>query len=168
MSFPKSHCLGCGVNMASKKPYERRVLCSVAGEQVRDSWKEVMLAKLAMCELDLDLDKMIGTEEEPGYMCRLCFEKYKKLSHLRNELLGKAGEALAQINTLPELPTRKRKSDSVALYPPSKRILSGNDQASPAVVVSSMFIHNYVQMFSCITGSGQLQTTEDLCSNSFP
>ena len=59
MSFPKSHCLGCGVNMASKKPYERRVLCSVAGEQVRDSWKEVMLAKLAMCELDLDLDKMI-------------------------------------------------------------------------------------------------------------
>ena len=125
-------------------------MCSIAGEQVRETWKEVMSAKLSSCELELDLDNMIGTQDNPGYMCRSCFDKFKTFSNMRNELLEKAAEALAEMTTVPLLPThsltsgRKRRGDSLQ-QPPSKRLFSEDDQASPAVVVSSMIgMHTYI------------------------
>lgn len=68
MSVPERNCLGCGVNTDSKKSYDRRVLCSIAGEQVRETWKKVMSAKLTSCELELDLDSVVGTQDNPGYI----------------------------------------------------------------------------------------------------
>ena len=95
MSGAEKYCLGCGEDMDSKKIYDRGMLCSVAGE-VREIWKEVMSAKLTICELELDIEKMVGTQENPCYICRSCFGKYKTLAKLQDELSEKAGKALQQ------------------------------------------------------------------------
>ena len=138
MSGAEKYCLGCGEDMDSKKIYDRRVLCSVAGE-IREIWKEVMSAKLTLCELELDIEKMVGTQENPRYFCRSCFGKYKTLAKLQDELSEKAGKALMKMNpTVPPLshmPARKRKGHPLHQQPPSKRHFSGKDQTSPSAVV---------------------------------
>ena len=46
MTVPQRNCLGCSVNVDSKESYKRRVMCNITGEQVRETWKEVMSARL--------------------------------------------------------------------------------------------------------------------------
>ena len=84
-----THCLGCGEDLQCKKPYQRRVLYTVQGEQVREMWKEVISSKVTVSGLDLDIDSMVGTKENPGFMCHSCFDKYKTLVKLREEMLQK-------------------------------------------------------------------------------
>ena len=74
------YCLGCGENLVGKKPYERRVLYTLQGKKVKDSWKELLTSTGTVSVV---LDQLIGTEENPQFMCRSCFEKYKTLAKLR-------------------------------------------------------------------------------------
>ena len=127
------HCLGCGGGLGNKRPYERRVLYSFDGQKVQESWK-LLLASVG-CPVTVDLDRMVGTEKDPGYMCRSCFDKYKTFSKLRNELQEKAEKALAMMTPAT---TRKRAGTSLQ-QPASKRLFVQEKQTSPAVVVSVTF-----------------------------
>ena len=127
------YCIGCGEDMQCRKAYDRRVLYTIQGEEVRVMWKEILSSKGC---LDIDIDKMVGTKENPRYMCRSCFDKYKTSVKVRTELLGKAENALAKMTTAPRnISTRKRR-DTALEQPPSKRLFLEDEQMSPAVVVS--------------------------------
>ena len=52
------YCLGCGENLVGKKPYERRVLYTLQGKKVKDSWKELLTsAGTVSVVAEIDLDK---------------------------------------------------------------------------------------------------------------
>ena len=51
-------CLGCGENLVGKKPYERRVLYTLQGKKVKDSWKELLTSTgtvSVVAEIDLSI-----------------------------------------------------------------------------------------------------------------
>ena len=131
------YCLGCGENLVGKKPYERRVLYTLQGKKVKDSWKELLTSTGTVSVVaEIDLDQLIGTEENLQFMCRSCFEKYKTLAKLRSDLVEKAERALAKMNAVPN--TSRRKKNCTALeQPTSKRLFVEDEQTSPAVVVSA-------------------------------
>ena len=113
------YCLGCGENL----PYERRVLYTLQGKKVKDSWKELLTSTGTVSVFaEIDLDQLIGTEENPQFMCRSCFEKYKTLAKLRSELVEKAERALAKMNAVPN--TSRRKRNCTALEQPTSKRLS--------------------------------------------
>ena len=140
------YCLGCGENLVGKKPYERRVLYTLHGKKVKDSWKELLTSTGTVSVVaEIDLDQLIGTEENlvsrarpifrthiptkygetkenPQFMCRSCFEKYKTLAKLRSELVEKAERALAKMNAVPN--TSRRKRNCTALEQPTSKRLS--------------------------------------------
>ena len=119
------YCLGCGENLVGKKPYERRVLYTLQGKKVKDSWKELLTSTGTVSIVaEIDLDQLIGTEENPQFMCRSCFEKYKTLA------------ALAKMNAVPNTSRRKRNCTALE-QPTSKRLFVEDEQTSPAVVVSA-------------------------------
>ena len=60
---------------------------------MRETWEEIMSTKFSKCGLEQNL---VGTQVDPGNMCLSCFEKYKILSRMHDELLEKAGKALAK------------------------------------------------------------------------
>lgn len=129
------HCLGCGVSLNSKKSYERRTLWCNDGLNVRQVWEDIMSSEHGN---EIDLVRFVGTPTNPGYMCRSCFDMYKRMSKLRNELHERAREALARVIAIsqPRDSTRKRIADFE--QPPPKRLFHGpeKDNASPSVMVS--------------------------------
>ena len=107
---------------------------TLQGKKVKDSWKELLTSTGTVSVVaEIDLDQLIGTEENPQFMCRSCFEKYKTL---RSELVEKAERALAKMNAVPNTSRRKRNCTALE-QPTSKRLFVEDEQTSPAVVVSA-------------------------------
>ena len=79
---------------------------------------------------------MVGTKENPRYMCRSCFDKYKTLVKVRTELLGKAENTLAKMTTAPRNISARKRRGTALEQPPSKRLFFEDEQTSPAVVIS--------------------------------
>ena len=137
--FATMLCLGCGDDLKLRKAYERRALGSTQGEQVREMYKEVLSLRMALCGVHLDVHSMIGTEDNPGYMCP-CFDKYKSLAKLHNEMLQKVEIDLSKIVSTSGLPTTytlpRKRTGCTLQEPPSKQLHVVQKQSSPAVVVS--------------------------------
>ena len=121
--------------MGQRKVYDRRVLYTAQSEMVREMWKEVVSSKVTLSGIDIDIHDMVETEGNPRYMCRSCFDKYKTLAKLQNELSNKAENALAKITTSHFTSARKRSSTTLQ-QPPPKRLFVEDEPTSPAVVVS--------------------------------
>ena len=52
------YCIGCGVDMHSKKIYERRLLYSEAGRNIKAIWEEIISMKLSQSGRELDLQSL--------------------------------------------------------------------------------------------------------------
>ena len=148
------YCVGCGVDIHSKKIYERRLLCSEAGRNIKAIWEEIISMKLSQSGRELDLESFVGTLQNREYICRTCFDNYKKFLNLRNQLLEKAEEALLRV-TIPSTSSsvpdpcsllgtkrkRKRGTASQTGPPACKRPLFAPHATSPAVTVRTVNIY---------------------------
>ena len=149
------YCFACCVDIHSKKIYERRLLCSEAGRNIKAIWEVSM--KLSQSGRELDLEGLVGTLENPEYICRTCFDNYKKFLNLHNQLLKKAEEALLRV-TVPSASSsvpdpcsllgtkrkRKRGTASQTGPPACKRPLFAPHAKSPAVTVRTVYIHSNI------------------------
>ena len=79
---------------------------------------------------------MVGTEGNPQYMCRSCFDKYKTLMKLCTKLLNKAEKALAKMTTVSYNPSAGKRVCTAPQQPPSKQLFLEEEEGSPAEVVS--------------------------------
>ena len=71
-------CLGCGLNLTSKKQHEKRVLSSDTTHEESKTWKELVVLKCPEFNYrDFEDDQLIGLCTNPLYMCRTCFTAYK-------------------------------------------------------------------------------------------
>ena len=62
------YCVGCGVDIHSKKINERRPLCSEAGRNIKAIWEEIISMKLSQSGRELDLESFVGTLQNREYM----------------------------------------------------------------------------------------------------
>ena len=145
------YCVGCGVDIHSKKIYERRLLCSEAGRNIKAIWEEIISMKLSQSGRELDLESFVGTLQNREYICRTCFDNYKKFLNLRNQLLEKAEEALLRVtipSTSPDpcslLGTKRKRKRGTASQtgpPACKRPLFAPHATSPAVTIRTVNVY---------------------------
>ena len=67
-SAEAKYCVGCGVDIHSKKIYERRLLCSEAGRNIKAIWEEIISMKRSQSGRELDLESFVGTLQNREYI----------------------------------------------------------------------------------------------------
>lgn len=104
-------CAGCGLDLETVRPYERRVLY---GKKVLPAWDKIMGRKLKQLKLQIDRNEVVGSSDKPGYICRKCFGMYERYQNLEQDLLANAESALAVMPTVSTLSVLEVQTETIA------------------------------------------------------